>query len=195
MLGGYGFLLPHKGLPVLLQALAELRARGVDAELVACCALHPSPTSHEHLLDVIALVDELDLGDAVQLETEYLEHAESLSLLAMADVIVLPYEFTNESASAAARSILPLGRAVVTSDVAIFDEVRHCVRTVPSPIDPTVLADVLHGLRNDARSRAALGEAALAHARATSWDVISARTRALYLELLSRDPRPDEPEW
>ena len=185
VIGTYGFLLPHKGLVTVIRALADLRRCGIDAVLVATCALHPDPSSAQHHLEVEREIARLDLGRAILLHTEYLEPAVSRDLLACADVLVFPYEETNESASGALRSVLPLGRAVVTSDLPIFDDLPSGVPSLSAPVDPLELANVLAGLWLRPESRDAIAAEVRQFAEATSWSATARRTRQLYHDVIT----------
>lgn len=186
VLGTYGFMLPHKGLVALLEALAMLRADGIDARLVAACALHPNQISSAHLGVVQHAITRLGLQKAVHLNTDFLDPASSRDLLACADVLVLPYEETLESASGALRSVLPLGRPIVTTDLGIFEDVRSVAVTVPAPADPGMLARTLEELWLDDERREAASHAVQQFAASTNWSVIGSRTLELYRTLLSR---------
>ncbi len=182
----FGFLLPHKGMLPLLRAVAELRARHVDAWLIATCALHPDPSSSAHLEEVIAEIERLDLGDYVMLVTEFLDQDDALDRLGAADVIVMPYEQTNESASAAIRFVLPLGRAMVTSDVPIFEDLVDFVPRLSAPVDPDELSDLLEELWLDDERRHGVARNVAMFSEATSWVRTSARTREVYNDALNR---------
>jgi glycosyltransferase involved in cell wall biosynthesis len=185
VIGTFGFLLPHKGTIALLGAVAELRARGIDAWLVATAALHPDPSSAAHLVEVAAEIERLRIGSAVRLVTDFLDPDDARDRLAAADVLVMPYEHTNESASGALRSVLPLGRAMVTSSLAIFDDVAEVVPSLPSPVDPLALADLLEDLWIDEARREQIADGVRCLAEATSWERTARWTRELYSDLLS----------
>ncbi len=186
VVGTFGFLLPHKGLVPLVRAVAELRARSVDAWLVATCALHPDPSSAAHLDEVRAEIDRLGLADFVHLVTEFLDHDDALERLGASDVIVMPYEQTNESASAAIRFVLPLGRAMVTSALAIFEDVADIVPTLPAPVQPEALAVLLEELWLNDERRERIARDVAEFSEATSWERASSRTREIYVDVLKR---------
>lgn len=194
VVGTFGFLLPHKGLLALVRAVAELRARNIDVWLVATCALHPDPSSPAHLAEVRAEIDRLRLHREVRLVTDFLDQDDARDRLAMADVLVMPYEQTNESASGALHSVLPLGRAMVTSDLPIFDDVAGVVPSLPAPVDPTALADLLEGLWLDEHRREQIAAGVRALAEATSWERTARWTRELYADLLSERGDAARPE-
>ena len=185
VIGTFGFLLPHKGTLALLRAVAELRSRGIDTWLVATTALHPDPSSSAHLVEVQAEIERLQLAPWVRLVTDYLDPDDARDRLAAADVLVMPYEQTNESASAAVRSVLPVGRAIVTSDLPIFDDVADVVPSLPAPVEPEALADLLEELWYDEQRRARIAAGVRELADATSWERTARLTRELYADLLS----------
>ncbi len=185
----FGFLLPHKGLLHLIRAVADLRSRHIDARVVAACALHPHPSSAEHLAECAAEIDRLGLASAVRLVTDYLPAAEVRDLLATADVVALPYEATNESSSAALRFVLPVGRPIVASDLPIFGDATGWIVRLPLPVGAAGLADQLELLWVDPDARAAATASVRAYARSTSWAVVGKRTNDLYDRIMITPPR------
>ena len=188
--GTYGFLLPHKGILYLLEAAAILRSRGIDMGIIACCAIHPNRLSTEMLQIVRSEIIRLGLESAVELQTDYLPPEHSMTLLTDCDVIVLPYDPTVESSSAAIRSVLPLARPIVTSDIDIFRDVQGCVRQIPSPVSPAALADELELLWLDEHERERLSSAVREFVKETSWPSVSRQTKQLYL---AADASPRQP--
>ena len=186
VVGTFGFLLPHKGLIPIVRAVAELRSRSIDVRLVATCASHPDPSSAAHREEVVAEIERLGLDQFVHLATDFLERDDAVERLSAADVIVMPYEQTNESASAALRFVLPLGIAMVTSALPIFEDVAEIVPSLPSPVDPSMLADLLEELWLDEQLSARIARDVAALSNATSWARTAARTRSVYDEVLSQ---------
>jgi glycosyltransferase involved in cell wall biosynthesis len=185
VIGTFGFLLPHKGVLKLVESVARLADRGVDARLVATCAIHPDPSSAAHEREVRAAVSRLGIGDRVRLVTDFLDPTVSRDLLATADVLALPYEATNESASGALRSVVPLGRAIVTSRLPIFEDVADAVVQVPAPVEVDDLTDALASLSRNPAARADVERRVRGLANATSFRRTARRTRELYCDLLS----------
>ncbi|MEZ5225005.1 MAG: glycosyltransferase [Ilumatobacteraceae bacterium] len=185
VVGTFGFLLPHKGVIRLVEAIGRLRRAGVDAQLVATCALHPDPSSAAHEREVRDTIRRLGLVDHVRLVTDFLDPSVSRDLLATADVLALPYEATNESASGALRSVLPLGRAIVTSHLPIFEDAADAVVQVPAPVQVDDLTEALAALWRDPAEREVVERRVQALAAATSWRRTARRTRELYCDLIS----------
>ncbi len=130
MVGTFGFLLPHKGTLELVKALDPLRADFPDLLLIAACARYPHVESKEYEEEIRAEISARGMEDSVLLITEYLPDEMARTLLRASDVIVLPYQETGESSSAALRFILPLGRPVVVTDSPIFNDSRDALLVV-----------------------------------------------------------------
>jgi glycosyltransferase involved in cell wall biosynthesis len=184
VVGTFGFLLPHKGMIALIRAIGELRSRGIDAVLLATSALHASPSSATYLHEVVSEIRLRGLDDAVRLVTDYLDPDVARERLAAIDVMVLPYEHTNESASAALRFVLPVGRAMVVSDLPIFSDVADIVPSLAAPVDPIALADLLEELWLDDDQRDAIASDVRDRAKATSWQRTAAATRRVYTDVV-----------
>ncbi|MFC4525292.1 glycosyltransferase [Dyella halodurans] len=127
----YGFCLPHKGLPQLLEAVAELIRQGKDIELLMLNAEYPVGESAELARSLAAHIKELGVEDRINLVTDYLSDGESFRQLSTADLIVFPYQETGESSSAAVRYGLAVGRPVAVTPISIFDDVGGAVYRLP----------------------------------------------------------------
>jgi glycosyltransferase involved in cell wall biosynthesis len=189
VVGTFGFLLPHKGTLQLIRAIAGLRDRGINAELLAVCAQHPDPSSLHYLKRCEHEIRQLGLDSAVRLVTDFLEQDDALAMLSAADVIALPYEATRESSSAALRFVLPLGRPIVTSNVPIFDDAGDAVLRVETPIEPKDLTEVLEQLWLDEDLRAKVTQTAREYTMHTSWTMVGRLTMDLYDRVMATCPR------
>ena len=130
-IASYGFCLPHKGLPQLLEAVAMLVRQGKDVELLMLNAEYPVGESAELARALAAQIKELGVEDRVTQVTDYLSDAESFRQLSTADLIVFPYQETGESSSAAVRYGLAVGRPVAVTPISIFDDVGGAVYRLP----------------------------------------------------------------
>lgn len=136
----YGFCLPNKGLPEVIEAVALLRARGRDIRLRMLNAEHPDPISAREIELVKQTIAKHDLGDRVEFNWRYLDAAVSMQRLSEADLIVNSYQFTGESASAGVRTAISAGVPVAVTPLAIFDDLGDVVFRLPG-ISPQHIAD------------------------------------------------------
>ena len=174
LIGTYGFLLRSKSFEVLFDAVAILRRRIPGARLRMVTASY----GDESELLARALrrrAIDLELEDAIEWHTAFLPRAESLRLLGGCDVIALPYGPTAESSSAALRTAMAAGRPVAVTPVAIFEEARGAVATLPGGT-PEAIADGLAALLDDPARRAALARSGADWLAGRDWARIAERT-------------------
>ena len=191
VLASFGFAFPHKGILEAIEATGLLRERFPEVLFLGLSAVRPEAESQLYLARCRARVAELGLEDHVWLIPNYLSDAELALLLACAEVVVLPYLATKESASAAVRYPLAAGRPTITTRDRIFDDVAEAVIRIADP-DPQRLAARIASLFEDPRQQARLARAARRFARKHSWKRVARRHARLYGELaLARRPSPD----
>jgi glycosyltransferase involved in cell wall biosynthesis len=152
VLATYGFLMPHKGLSVLIEAVPRLIAAQPDLHLLMVNAFYSKQASGAELKRLEQRIAELGLKDRVTLQTEFLEEEESLALLALADLIVFPYQNTEESSSAAVRMALLAERPVAVTPLAIFGDVASAVAWLPG-VDSDALASGINELLRQLQSK------------------------------------------
>jgi O-antigen biosynthesis alpha-1,2-mannosyltransferase len=126
-IAAYGFALPHKGLEQLLEAFARLCQKHSDLQLLLLNAEHTDPSSAPLIAHLQERIAALGLEGSVRCEHRFLPDAESLGLLAGASAIVMPYQATAESSSAAVKMALAAGAPVLVSPLPIFDDVAPAV--------------------------------------------------------------------
>jgi glycosyltransferase involved in cell wall biosynthesis len=189
IVGTYGFLLPHKGVEQLVEALPRLLVQEPSAHLLLVNSLYPVPESRTLQARCRARIDQLELGDRVTMLNDFLSDEEALGLLEAADVVVFPYQQTAESASGAVRFGLCTGRPVAVTPSPIFDDVRELVHTLPGqgPLElaeglAALLADPVRLAEPSGRQRRWVGE----HA----WPRLGRRLEGMLLGL-SASPRPE----
>jgi len=165
----FGLVRPYKGLDVLLEAWAGVRAAtGAELWVVG------RPRG-------VALPDPPPPG--VRLEPRFVADAELPALFRRATVVVLPYREIDQSGVLA--TALAFARPLVLTAVGGFPEVAAAgAAALVPPGDPAALGAALTGLLGDPVRRGHLAAAA-ARLAATdlSWDRIAAQHLALYARL------------
>jgi glycosyltransferase involved in cell wall biosynthesis len=131
LIASYGFLLPHKGIPELIEAFSRLRNECTDLHLLLVNACYPVVESTTEQQRCQQLIQHLGITAHVTMINDFLPNAESLTLLNLAELIVFPYQNTQESSSAAARHGLAANRPVLCSPLAIFDDLADAVQFLP----------------------------------------------------------------
>lgn len=151
-IASYGFCLPHKGLLELIDAVKQLLDLGWSLRLDMYNAKYPSTLSTMMIAEVKQRITSLGLCRQIGLHTAYQSDANSLSLLAQADLIVYPYQQTQESSSAAVRHGLAAGPPVAVTPLAIFEDVSRVTHQLPGTTGEA-LADGIALLLRQARRR------------------------------------------
>ena len=129
IIASYGFMLPHKGLPELVEAFVQVLKKHPDAYLFMVNSLFPDGVSHALLEQLSSMLINSGIRDRVRLFTDFLPEDTSIALLQAADVIVFPYQETAESASGAVRFGLAAHRPVACTPLGIFSDLEgHGVR-------------------------------------------------------------------
>lgn len=178
-----GRLHPHKGLPLLLEALARLRKEGLAASLAVAGGGHA-----HHRRRVLQRIAELGLDEAVTL----LGHIDALERdrrLADCDLLALPSR--SENFGFAVAEAMTAARPVIVSEgVGLAPTVRawNCGTVIPVG-DAQALATALRTM-TDPQVRARQGAQALAAARACfALKTMGAEAETIYREAVeSADP-------
>jgi glycosyltransferase involved in cell wall biosynthesis len=140
VIGSFGFLLPGKGLPQLVDAFALLARTDSTIRLKLVNALYPASVSNDEHARLLAQVQALGLEGRVEIESRFLSEEEALDRLADVSLLVFPYQATRESSSAAVRLGIAAGRPVAVTPLSIFEDVREAAFTLPG-ITPPELAE------------------------------------------------------
>ena len=164
IIASYGFFLTNKGLIELIEAFAILRRDGFAGRLRMVNAEFPAPVSAALVAEARQRIKALGLRGAIDLHTGFLSDADSLALLAPAQLVVYPYQQTAESASGAVRYGLASELPVATTPLSIFDDVSSVVFQLPGT-SPEQMAQGIRDLlarldRDDAEVRAVKARAA-----------------------------------
>jgi len=154
-IASYGFFLPHKGLLELIESISLLHQSGKKVHLKMFNAEYPAEKSATLIHQAKEYITFLGLDDWILLSTEYLPDDESMTLLGEADLIVYPYQLTNESSSAAVRHGLASGKPVAVSPIAIFDDVASAVLRLPGHTPSLIaqgISEVIDAIGNDSEN-------------------------------------------
>lgn len=195
-LATYGFFLPHKGLPEIVEAVALLARKGHDVHLRMVNAEFPDPSSRDHIAYIRGRLQALGVRNRVTMETEFLSDPDSLAALADAHAIVFPYQGTGESASGAVRYGLAVGRPVLVTPIPIFDDVRRATFTLPGTT-PAQLAAGIEAFISEQRGNTRGFEATMAKAArwrdAHRYSRLGARLEHMLLQLHRRTATQQNP--
>jgi glycosyltransferase involved in cell wall biosynthesis len=170
----FGFLLPHKGLRELIQAFALVRRQHPKARLLLLNALYPVEDSQREYQACLKEIRASGLEACVTLTVDFLEESEILARLGGADVVVYPYQDTQESASGAIRLGLASRTPVACTPLPIFSDVAEITYRFHAT-SPEAIAEGLADLLGDTARLAALAERQADWLAAHGWPRVSRR--------------------
>lgn len=176
VIGSFGFLMPHKGIKELIQAFATLSTTHPELHLLLCNAEYPDEKSARELAECSRLIESLGLEDKVIREHRFLSDSDTLGLLSLCDLLVFPYQHTEESASGAVRMGIAASVPVLATPLPIFKDVAPAVHTLPGTT-PAALATGIDTYlqRLDTEGKAALCQQADAWKQQHQWSQLSRR--------------------
>ncbi len=177
-IGCCGFLLPGKGIPTLVEAVAILRRTWPGAVLKLHNASYGHPISDEETERVRDTIRNAGLADSVELLTDYLPFDEARRRLADCDVIVLPYPESKEAASGALHMALSAGPCVAVTPIGLFDGAAGAVYRLPAT-DAKSIAQGLSALLDDQTLRSSIADAARDWLDARSWLSVGMRVAGM----------------
>lgn len=168
---------PRKNLPGLLEALAQLHARGEKRALVI--AGRPGWLYDE----IFTRVKTLHLEPWVR----FIEQPSGADLVALYNAaLLLAMPSFYEGFGLPALEALQCGTPVVVADRASLPEVVGEAGLLIDPDDPATIADACWRIIDDAALRARLQEAARDQVRAFTWEETARQTLEVYRRILSR---------
>jgi D-inositol-3-phosphate glycosyltransferase len=177
----FGLIKKHKGLDVLLDALALARGEVPDLRLLV--AGEPMSSWRPYARQIA----HLELDRAVDLHLGFVPNDKTPLYFSAADLVVLPYRQIFQSGVVVAA--YAFGRPVVATRVGGLPElVREGVTGhLAPPADPRGLAKTLVHATADPARLAAMGAAAASLARGPhSWERIAARHEEIYQQIVQQ---------
>ncbi|MCF8055248.1 MAG: glycosyltransferase [Desulfocapsa sp.] len=148
VIGSFGFLRPHKGVAKLVEAIAILKDLYPDIVLLGMNALYPSPDSHEYLSEIEEKIVAMGLSENILLKTDFLEIEEVVQCLHACDIIVLPYDYSSEGASASMATVVSAKRPIIATRQDVFRDFEELIYSVESNTPPVLAACIATALSN-----------------------------------------------
>ena len=159
--GTFGFLYPHKNVPLLIEAFALARRFAPNLRLALLTCVRDDREALKERARVEQAIATLGLGDVVAADFRFLPDATVLECLRACDFLCFPYAFSPESATGAARMALAADRPILCSTSPVLDDLAPCALTL-ARCDLAHLAEALivmasqpavRGLRDRERRR------------------------------------------
>jgi glycosyltransferase involved in cell wall biosynthesis len=187
MIGCYGFFLPGKGIPELIEAAGRLRARWPGLKLRLVNAAYDSDASRAEIVRAREMAEAVGMTQAIEWHTDFLREEASRALLSECDAVAVATQESREGSSASLRSALAAGAPVIVTPLMFFEEAGDAVARFPG-IEPAALAEGLAAFLADGAARRRVQSDARAWLAERCWSVIGPRTLGMLLGLAaSRD--------
>lgn len=171
----FGYIKPYKGLDILLDAFASL-----PAPLRKRSRVRIVGKPHMDMSGILNQIEELAIGDRVDLTLDFIEDDEIGPLFASSDVVVFPYREID--ASGVLMLALQAGKPIIASEIGLFAELlaeKHGALLAPG--DTAGLSRAMSKLIEDAEFRADCSRAVRAlNDDIPSWTEIGRLTSEVY---------------
>ena len=138
-IASYGFFLPGKGLIELIEGFNIASNANDSIELFMYNAEYPIEASKNLITSAHQMIKDLD-NNRIHLDTYFHSDADTFKKLEDCDIIIYPYQQSNESASGAVRYGLSSGALVLVSPLSVFDNVDSIVCRL-SGFEPKLIAN------------------------------------------------------
>lgn len=192
----FGFLVPSKGLEVLLRSFSEISNRIPSAILVVAGGYHPRLALElpGYVGTIENEINRLGISDKVVFENKYISTDLLERYIAAADIVVFPYiDDPILGVSGALSVCAAMGKPVVATRILRFssdiEDGRDGVLIMPNDENELVLAIARLAENEDLRRR--LGKNLAEKALTRSWTRIAYQTYELYLSLIHRRTRDE----
>ena len=159
-IGSYGFCLPNKGFHELIKSIPFLIKSNLDFHVNIFSSIYNDNYYYVYQ-ELIDLIKDLGVEKQVTIVNDYLSSSDINNLLLQQDIIIYPYQYSNESSSAAVRDGLASLIPVLVTPLSIFDDVNDLVDYLPglSPKDiANGILDWYERHKNDQEKSKALNE-------------------------------------
>lgn len=174
LIAAYGFLLPHKGIFELISAFEILKKTEPDLKLLLLNALYPDKISRKEQDRCRQKIASSQFAKDITMVNKYLPEKEILEKLSQAQLIVYPCQNTQESSSASVRMGLTAGRLVAVTPLAIFEDVRDAVYTLPGTT-PEDMAGGIKTILNDTHGTKKITAGRHAWLASHDWKILGKR--------------------
>lgn len=145
----YGFLFPHKGIKEMINVFQRLIKVQNNLHLLLINSIYPHEVSENYYEECLKAIEEKNLGSKITFISDFLIDEESLSYLNCADLIVMPYQYTQESSSASVRYALSTKKTVLCTPLDIFNDVKDVVYFSKDISEEAILDSIINILNNE----------------------------------------------
>jgi glycosyltransferase involved in cell wall biosynthesis len=185
----WGLLGPGKGIEWGIEAMARLQDLRPVARYVIAGQTHPKVALREgeaYRASLGRLIQRHALTGSVSLDGRYRDASSLAGLVASADVVLLPYDSTDQVTSGVLIEAVAAGKPVVATRFPHAVELLSSgAGMVVSHQDPAAIADALRVVITRREVAAAMSQAAAVAAPASRWSVVAEQYRQLAIRVIA----------
>jgi polysaccharide biosynthesis protein PslF len=187
----WGLIGPGKGLETGIRALALLQHLEPPPRLLIRGTTHPNVKLREgdaYRDGLVELISGLNLEGSVTMRDEYMTSQEMEALIDSADLVLVPYDTTEQATSGVLVDAIGAGLPVVATAFPHSVELLSSGsgRLVPQR-DPKAMATAIEGLLTDPSALVAAADEALRVGHDFAWPRVALRYERLARQVLARD--------
>lgn len=179
----WGLLSPGKGIEWGIRALAELQGADAPVEYVIAGQTHPKVLAHEgerYREMLQRLIHDLDLADVVTLDDRYLDDSQLADQVALADVVLLPYDSRDQATSGVLIEAVAAGIPVVATGFPHAVELLgRGAGVIARHEDPQSMSEAICTILGAEATAQQMHDAALRDTQDASWPAVAEQYRAL----------------
>jgi polysaccharide biosynthesis protein PslF len=185
----WGLLGPGKGIEWGIQAMVQLRDLQPAPRYLIAGQTHPKVLLHQgqaYRDSLSQLIQQLSLASSVRLDHRYRDAQELADLVAAADVVLLPYDSTDQVTSGVLIEAVAAGKPVVaTAFPHAVELLAGGAGVVVAHRSPAAIAEALRMMLTRRDVTTAMSQAAKAVAPQLRWSAIAEQYRQLSTRLIA----------
>jgi glycosyltransferase involved in cell wall biosynthesis len=186
----WGLLGPGKGIEWVIDALGELKARGLSARYVVAGRTHPRVLENDgeaYREMLMARAERLGVADAVEFDPSYRPLGSLLDLIERSTCVVLPYDSDDQITSGVLVDAIAAGRPVIATRFPHAEEIlADGAGLLVGHAAPQHLAEAMERVITDRRLVANMSLVAASMAPSYRWTAVAAD----YADLAARVANP-----
>jgi glycosyltransferase involved in cell wall biosynthesis len=179
----WGLLSPGKGIEWGIRAVAQMQDAGAPVEYVIAGQTHPKVLAREgerYRETLQRLIDDLELADVVTLDDRYLDDSQLAEHVALADVVLLPYDSRDQATSGVLIEAVAAGVPVVATGFPHAVELlSRGAGMIARHQDPQSMSEAIRTILGTEATAQQMHDAALRDTQDASWPAVAEQYRAL----------------
>lgn len=185
----WGLIGPGKGLERAIRSFAGLKDLVPLPRFIILGRTHPKVRAAHgdaYLEGLMALVDDLGIGDMVEFDARYLDIGSLIAAIHGAEVILIPYDSREQGTSGVLVEAIAAGKPVVATAFPHAVEMLSTGAGIVVPHDdPDAMFEALHRLLGDRGLSQRMAAEARSIASTLFWPVIADSYEVLFADLVS----------